>query len=220
MEKKISINLFIGTPAYSSMVHTDYLHSIISYQERKLPITIMTLGNESLILRGRNTVISYFHYDKRFTHLLFLDADIYLHADDLVRLIAHEKDVIAAPVKLKGFSRSDGMPMYSIGKILENKGNGLITTDRVATGVFMLSRKAADALIANAESKGDVYHGNPNSRGDSNIEIPQYDVFKTGVFDGEYLSEDYYVCRTLRELGFDVFVDMNAKTRHNGMFVF
>jgi len=60
MEKKIALNLFIGTPCYNSMIHSDYLHSIISYQERKLPITIMTLGNESLVTRGRNTVISYF----------------------------------------------------------------------------------------------------------------------------------------------------------------
>lgn len=220
MEKKISLNLFIGTPAYSSMVHTDYLHSIMSYHERNLPITIMTLGNESLIVRGRNTVISYFHYDKRFTHLLFLDADIYLHANELVKLIAHEKDVIGAPVRLKGFNKFDNSPVFNTGKLIENKGRGLVVMDRIGTAVFMLSRKAVDALVEKAITDGDVYGGNPHTRGDADDQIPQYDIFKTGVFDGEYLSEDYYVCKVLRELGFYTHVDMTCKTKHNGMFSF
>lgn len=220
MEKKISLNLFIGTPCYNSMVHSDYLHSIISYNERKLPVTIMTLGNESLITRGRNTVISYFYYDKRFTHLLFLDADIYLHANELIKLIAHEKDVIGAPVRLKGFNKFDNSPVYNTGKLIENKGNGLVTMDRIGTAVFMLSRKAVDALVAKAVDDGDVYGGNPHTRGDSDEAIPQYDIFKTGVFDGEYLSEDYYVCRVLSELGLPTYVDTTVQTKHNGMFSF
>jgi hypothetical protein len=47
-----------------------------------------------------------------------------------------------------------------------------------------------------------------------------YDVFQTGVFDGDYLSEDFYVCKVLMELGFNVYVDSNVRTKHNGMFVF
>ncbi len=72
MEKSLKINLFVGTPAYNSMVHTDYMHSLISYYEAKIPFTIMTLGNESLITRGRNTCLSYFYSMAGFTHLLFL----------------------------------------------------------------------------------------------------------------------------------------------------
>jgi len=41
-----------------------------------------------------------------------------------------------------------------------------------------------------------------------------------GVYDGEYLSEDYYVCRVLRELGFEVHVDVSCQTKHNGVFSF
>ena len=55
------LNVFIGTPAYNSMIHTDYLHSIIDFHKNNFPITVMTIGNESLIPRGRNTIISYFH---------------------------------------------------------------------------------------------------------------------------------------------------------------
>lgn len=224
--KALRVNIFIGTPCYNSMVHSDYLHSIISYHERKLPFAVMTLGNESLITRGRNTVLSYFHRAKNFTHLFYLDADMHLHADDLIRLLAHEKDVIGAPVALKGYNAETGQPVYNTGKVLSKEDNGLITVDRVGTAVFMLSRKAVDALVQEAIKTNDVYFGNPHSRGDAQSDTLMYDCFKVGVVDkdfetaGDYLSEDYYVCNTLRRLGFDVFVDPNVKTRHNGMYVF
>jgi len=220
MDKKIEINLFIGTPCYNSMLHSDYLHSIISYHERKLPVTVMTLGNESLITRGRNTIISYFYHDKRFTHLLFLDADIYLHVNELLKLIMPEVDVIGAPVRLKGFNKFDNSPIYNTGKLIEDKKNGLVIMDRIGTAVFMLSRHAVNVLVDLANENGDIYSGNKHTRGDVDGNIPQYDIFKTGVFDGEYLSEDYYVCKTLRDLGFEVYVDTTCKTKHSGMFSF
>ena len=218
------INVFIGTPAYNSMVHTDYLHSIISYYDKKVPFTLMTIGNESLITRGRNSVISYFSNIVDLSHLLFLDADIYLHADGLIRMLQLNKDVIGVPVALKGFNKQTGQPVYNTGKILDEEtvsdGSKIYKVDRVGTAVFMLSRKAIKALTDYAQDNKDIYYPNPHTRGDSQPDIKMYDIFKTGVFDGEYLSEDYYVCRILKEIGFDIFVDPNIKVRHNGMYVF
>jgi len=218
------VNVFIGTPAYNSMVHTDFLHSIISYYEKNIPFTLMTIGNESLITRGRNSVISYFHSAVGLSHLLFLDADIYFHADGLIRLLSLNKDVIGVPVALKGFNRQTGQSVYNTGKILDEEiledGSKLYKVDRVGTAVFMLSRKAVNALVDYAQDNKNTYYPNPHTRGDTQPNIKMYDIFQVGVFDGEYLSEDYYVCRILRDLGFDVFVDPNIKVRHNGMYVF
>lgn len=219
MEKEIKVNLFIGTPCYNSQLHSDYLHSIMSYYEYKIPFTIMTLGNESLITRGRNQIISYFYNTTNFTHLLFLDADIYFHAEDLLKLLYHQKDVIGAPVALKGRNAITGQPVYNVGRNLGGE-NDLVRTDKIGTAVFMLSRKAVNALIEKAKEDNDVYYPNPHTRGDADPNVKLYDVFKTGVFNNDYLSEDYYVCKTLMELGFDVFVDIKAHTKHNGMFVF
>ncbi len=212
------VNVFIGTPAYNSMVHTDYLHSIIDFNKHDMPITVMTIGNESLIPRGRNSVISYFHTMKQFTHLLFLDADIYLSFKDLSKLMSHDKDVIAAPVALKGFDTS-GNPVYNIGKVLTNEKEDLITVDRVGTAVLILSRKATDALIDDAINNNDVYNSSPFSRGNA-MDIHHYNVFQTGVVDKEYDSEDFFVCRKLIKLGFEIYVDTMVRPRHNGNFVF
>jgi len=217
--KALKVNLFIGTPCYNSMLHSDYLHSVISFYEKNIPFAVMTLGNESLITRGRNTILSYFHKAENFTHLLFLDADIHLTGEGLIRLLAHEKDVIGAPVPLKGYDNNSNS-VFNTGKLIEEKGNGLVTLDRVGTAVFMLSRKAVDALVQHAVDSGDVYKGNPYTRGDAVDDMDIYDIFKVGVVDGEYLSEDYFVCNTLRKLGFEVFVDVGVRTKHNGMYVF
>lgn len=218
IEKNKEINLLIGTPAYNGMVHIDYLNSIMEYHGNKIPVTTLTIGNESLITRGRNTVISYFHKLKQFTHLLFLDADMYLSADNLIKLIAHDKDVIGAPVALKGYD-SDGKPVYNVGKVTGEEGQ-LFKVDRVGTAVFMLSRNAVDSLIDDAVKSNLVYGSNPHTRGDGAADIPMYDVFQVGVFDGEYLSEDYLVCKKLQKLGYNIYVDASVKNRHNGMFVF
>ena len=217
MENKV--NLFIATPCYANQCHTDYLHSIMSYHKAGIPFTVFTLGNESLIPRARNSCISYFYGMMGFSHLLFLDADIYLHADGLIKLLSHDKDVIGAPVALKGFDAA-GNPVYNTGKILAEEEGGLIKVDKVGTAVFILSRDAVNELISDAEKNKDVYYSNPHTRGDANSNMKMYDVFKTGVFNGEYDSEDYYVCRTLRRLGFDIYVDTTVSNRHNGNYVF
>lgn len=214
----MKVNVFIGTPAYNSMIHTDYMHSLISYYESKIPFTLMTLGNESLITRGRNTCLSYFYSMVGFTYLLFLDADIYLHADMLIQLLSANKDVIGAPVALKGHD-AEGKSVYNVGKILDKEGD-LIKVEKVGTAVLLLSRKAVNALVNNAQKNEDVYYSNPHTRGDADPNLKMYDVFKTGVFEGEYDSEDYYACRTLRKLGFDIFVDPSVQVRHNGMYTF
>jgi hypothetical protein len=214
MEK---VNIFIGTPAYNSMVYTDYLHSIIGFYESKIPFKLMTVGNESLITRGRNSILSYFYNTTDSSHLLFLDADIHLKADDLIKMILHNKDVIGAPVALKGYD-SEGNRVYNVGKNLGSDGV-LGKTNKIGTAVFMLSRKAVESLINNAKDNNDVYFSNPHTRGDK-TDTPMYDVFKTGVTNWEYDSEDYYVCRKLIELGYDIFVDPSIVVKHNGIFSF
>ncbi len=214
------VNLLIGTPAYGNQVHTEYATSLIQYKEAGLPVGgVLMLGNESLITRARNTLLSIFHHEPAYTHLLFLDADIRLPPAGLQRLIAQRRDVIGARVPLKGVD-GEGRPLYNIthSKPLEGE---LHQAEQLGTAVMLLSRNAVSALVAAAEARGDRYSAPPNyAPGAAWAQRPMYDIFKVGVVDGHYLSEDFYACRTLREAGFTIHVDLSVKVVHHGMFSF
>jgi hypothetical protein len=208
----MSVNLLIGTPAYAGQVHVDYLSALLVFQRERIPFTLMTIGNESLITRARNTIISAFFERRDFTHLLFLDGDVHLPHEGLARMLSHGKDVVAAPVALKGMA-ADGGRLFNVGKTLGEDGP-LLVVDRVGTAALLLSRAAGDALVAEARAEQRIYERGPVSGNGGGI---QYDVFRVGVVDGEYLSEDFWVCHVLRRLGFRIHVDPTVVTRHNGM---
>jgi hypothetical protein len=94
--------VLIGTRAYGGMVHWGYMQSIMQYLEADTPVAVSGIGNESLIPRSRNTILSSFYHRVGFSHLLFLDSDVYLPAPGLKRLLGQRVDFMGAAVALKG----------------------------------------------------------------------------------------------------------------------
>lgn len=208
-----NVNLLIGTPAYAGQVHVDYLAALLEYRREGLPFTLLTVGNERLLTRACNTIISAFHARGEFSHLLFLDAEVYLPHEGLVRMLECNKDVIGAPVALKRLG-PDGGRLFNVGRA-QNEDGPLIVVDRVGTAALLLSRAAADALVAEAKRTQRVYEDRPTGLDGGNGGI-RYDVFRVGVVDGEYLSEDCWICHELRRLGFLIHVDPALVTRRGG----
>lgn len=213
-------NILIGTPCYGGMLHQDYVSALMEYTNAKIPMTYMHIGNESLITRARNTILSFYYNNiEQFSHLLFLDADVYLSANDLIKMIQCNKDLIAAPVPMKGLTEN-GKPIYNVTKVLKDRpDSNLMEVERVGTAAMLLSSKAIKSLVDEAISLNDIYDSNPLSRG-THLGMKCYDVFKVKVVDGIYLSEDFYVCHKLRELGYTIYVDKSISTRHSGMYTF
>ena len=210
------INLLIGTPAYNCQVHTEYVRSLLAFQKAAIPYSLLTIGNESLITRARNTILSRFFASERYTHLFFLDGDIGLSVEGLNRLLSHGCDVIGAQVPLKKLGE-DGERTYNVGARLET--NGLLAkVEHVGTAVLLLSRKAVDALVEDARSAGRTYAPPYETEGESGG--VHFDVFRVGVETGVYLSEDYWICHWLRRLGHDIHVDLSVKPTHHGMYAF
>jgi hypothetical protein len=205
--------VMIATPAYGGAVHLAYVTSLLAFHAAKIPFALVGMSNESLITRARNALISTFQARTAFTHLLFLDADVGLPAQGLARMIAAGKDVIGAPVPLKGHG-PQGERLFNVGRCIGEDG-ALTLHERIGTAALMLSRRACDALIDEARARGGVYERMSTLVGDAGVTI-HYDVFRAGAVDGEYLSEDYWACATLRRLGFAIHVDPSIVTTHHG----
>lgn len=206
----------VGTPAYNGQVQVAYTLSLLDMTANGLSYSLYAITNDSLVARARNTILAQFHARRDFTHLFYLDADVGIRGQDVLRLIGHGKDVIGAPVRIK--INGPGKPVFSVGEVLERSGT-LASVTRIATAALMLSRAAVDKLVEQAASDGRAYPADSLMFG----EVPSgmhYDVFRQGVRDGAYVSEDYQVCYDLRSLGFDVFADLAIRTRHYGMHEF
>ncbi|MEE4304095.1 MAG: hypothetical protein V2J19_08050 [Wenzhouxiangella sp.] len=209
------MSFMIGTPAYGGMMHCNMVDQLLRYQHVGLAFSLMTVGNESLITRARNSIVSEFHARREHSHLLFLDADVVLPVDGLQRMLAAGVDVVGAAVALKG-RNPDGSRKFNLGRTTGEAGS-LIRVQRVGTAALLLSRDAVNALVEKAIAEGRVYRRSSNLRGEDQRAAVHYDIFRVGVVGDEYLSEDYWVCHELRELGFEVHVDPTLVTRHLGM---
>ncbi|MFT6406636.1 MAG: hypothetical protein ACJAQ6_000046 [Arenicella sp.] len=217
MKQAPSPQVLIGTPAYNGMLHTDYLHSILGFVKNDIPHAVMTIGNESLITRARNTILASFWEADTFTHLLFLDADVFLDHQGLSQMLSHNKDVVGAPVYLKG-KNADGEQTANTDAKL-NVLPVLQSVTRVGTAALLLSRSAVNSLVAHAIKQDRTYSINKMLRHEG-MATTHYDVFRVGISNDEYLSEDFWLCKELRELGHEIHVDTSVYTRHNGMVCF
>jgi hypothetical protein len=178
-------------------------------------VDFLHIGNNSLVQKARNSMISYFHLHKEYSHLIWVDADMGIPNDCVPKLLKRDVDIIGVPVPLKGYN-ADGSPVLNIGEIL-NIEDGLAETTHVGNAVLMFSRKAVDALIEISTP----YEDHPSySRGETTGD-KAWDVFYVGVMeDGIYRPEDYSTCYKLRKLGFKIYLDMTIPVKHNGMHGF
>ena len=134
-------------------------------------------------------------------------------AEDLLRMLAANVPVLGAPVALKGFDAA-GNRIWNVGPSRGASGT-LIQVAQVGTAALLLSRAACTALVEDAIADGRVYAPNTPSDGRFQTDV-HFDVFRAGVQDGVYLSEDFWVCRRLWALGFDVLIDPSVITTHHG----
>ncbi len=107
MEIKVKLDelkqnkLFVATPMYGGMAHGLYVKSCLDLQATMAKYGIDTkfsfLFNESLITRARNYLVDEF-LRSECTHLLFLDSDIHYNPQDVLAMMALDKDVIGGQI--------------------------------------------------------------------------------------------------------------------------
>jgi len=117
---KPNAKVLIGTPCYGGMCFVGYVASLLTSREylkqKGIQLETCFLTNESLIPRGRNTIVAKFMNDISFTHLMFIDADITWNHISIERLLNHDKPIVGALYPKKGYSW-DKLP-----KIVESLG--------------------------------------------------------------------------------------------------
>ena len=216
-------NIFIATPCYGGMLTDQYFLSMFrlsqTLMQHGINFRITTLRNESLITRARNIITAMF-LESECTHLFFVDSDIEFQAQDVLRALAYDKDIMAAAYPKKA------LPVqYAINfKFLDDEKrrirveNGAVEVLDASTGFFMIKRRVIEKMIQ--------AHPELHYRNDSNID-PKFNKYCYSLFDtihdpddNRYLSEDYTFCRRWQKLGGEIWLDPNTKLNHVGSYTF
>jgi hypothetical protein len=243
--------LFVATPMYGGMAHGLYIKSSLDLQSTMGKYGIETkfsfLFNESLITRARNYLVDEF-LRTDFTHLLFIDSDIHYNPQDVIALMALDKDVIGGPYPKKSINWGNvahaarNHPTMEpkeletlVGEYVFNVVKGTqqfqvtepLEVMEIGTGFMMVKREVFEKM---AKQYPTIQY-KPDHVGQANFDGSRYihAYFDTVIDSKEsitgggsdrYLSEDYMFCQMWRKMGGDIFLCPWMKTQHIGTYAF
>ncbi len=227
--------IFIATPCFGGVVTQAYMQSVIALMhhmaQSTTQMTLALLGDDALITRGRNTLVSSFLNTTTATHLLFIDADISFAPEQVTRLIAADKDVVAGmyPIKALDWERTvaprsgetmEEAALHYVGTPLpeaEAQWDGdFVTASYGGTGLILIRRAVIERLIAaHPELQYRAIHAYPRTRPAPGT---QYALFECMIdpATGLYLSEDFAFCQRWRALGGQIWLDTAGRLTHTG----
>jgi hypothetical protein len=228
--------VYLATPCYGGVLTLQFMQSVLALQEacreRGIGLFVDLMGGDALITRARSRLAARFLAHERATHILFCDADIGFAPDNLFRLLEADKPLIAAVCPLKSIdweraraaAKADAPDLLaaSLGYVVRfiptldhsvEIENGIAKVAYGGTG-FLLIRREAMQRIVDAHPELRARMGDMGDRmGDEAVM-----VFETMIEPetGQYLSEDYAFCRRWRDLGGEIWADMEARLTHVG----
>jgi len=243
--------VFIATPMYGGMAHGLYIKSCLDLQGTLSKYGVESkfsfLFNESLITRARNYLVDEF-LRTDYTHLLFIDSDIHYSPQDVIAMLALDKDVIGGPYPKKSINwgnvaaaarkHPDLEPKELenlVGEYVFNVVKGTQSFNvteplevlEIGTG-YMLVKRQVFSKLAEAFP---MIHYKPDHVGQANFDGTRYiHAYFDTVIDSKdsitgggsdrYLSEDYMFCQMWRKIGGQVFLCPWVKTQHIGTYAF
>jgi len=227
--------LYVATPCYGGALNIHFVQSLLALQDacrdRGLPLQVDLMGGDALITRARSRLAAQFLASDA-THLFFCDADIGFQPENVFRLLETGHDVAAAVYPLKSIdwekarraaiAGAQDLMAHSIGYVVRfiptpdnsvEVENGFAKVAYAGTGFLMIKRAAVQAVVdAHPELRarmGDM----------ADAAAPRaVMIFDTMIEaeTGQYLSEDYAFCRRWRDLGGEIWADMEARLTHVG----
>jgi hypothetical protein len=242
--------LFLATPMYGGQCAGMFARSVADLSAMcthyGIPLQMYFLFNESLITRARNYCVDEFMRSDA-THLMFIDSDIGFNPNDVIALMALSRDdspydIIGGPypkkciswekIKLavdKGVADKDPNVLEKfVGDYVFNPkgGSGSIPIGEpvevleIGTG-FMMARKNTFQKFSEAFPQ---YSYKPDhvrtAHFDGSREIMQYFQAEIDPKSKRYLSEDYWFCQKVQELGLKTWFCPWMQMQHVGTYIF
>ena len=217
------MKLFVPLICYNHTCNTEYMMSIFkllnTVKDKKINCSFYPIFFESLVSRARNAAVAHFLEDKENTHLLFIDSGIIFEPEDVLKLLKSGKEVIAGiyPKKYITWERLKNNPEaervdFPVGGNVKMTEDNFLEMDYLPTGFLLISRTAIEKIIKQhpeLKYRNDI--DGYMSAGDN-----FYDLFKVGIRNGIYESEDWGFCSLWKEAGGKVLIHPEVNVKHVG----
>jgi hypothetical protein len=230
---------------YGGMNHGLYAKSCLDLQmlcaQYGIQVKFSFLFNESLITRARNYLVDEFLNRSDCTHLLFLDSDIHFNPQDVITMLALDKEVIGGPYPKKAIKWSaakkavlknpDIDPQLLervVGDYVFNPVKGTthfsvtepLEVLEIGTGFMLIKRE----VFPKFEAAYPALKYKPDHVGQAHFDGSRYiHAYFDTVIDPvseRYLSEDYMFCQYWRNIGGSIWLCPWVVTSHIGTYHF
>lgn len=185
-------------------IRANFLLSVLNgFKGRDLHIERFS---DSLVTRARNRAASYFLRQTDRDYIMFIDTDILFAKDHIDWLMESDEPVLAGIycIKQKGVAPCiNTLPGH-----VDTPAGGYLEIARAGTGFMRIHRSVLEKM----KDQGDIFYTNHGQE--------EWDFFRVGVVNKEYLSEDWWFCDRARALGFKVMLDTRIQLRHEGVAVY
>jgi len=244
--------LFVATPMYGGMNHGLYMKACLDLQALSMAYGIQIkfsfLFNESLITRARNYLVDEFLHRSDCTHLLFLDSDVSFNPNDVIAMLALDKDVIGGPYPKKAIKWKSVVtaikknPEIDTGELEKVTGDFVFNPVKgtaqfnvsdplevleIGTGFMLVKRE----VFTKMEESYPMIRYKPDHVGQAHFDGSRYiHAFFDTVIDSadsitgggseRYLSEDYMFCQMWRKIGGEIWLCPWMRTSHIGTYHF
>jgi hypothetical protein len=244
MTEQKTTQVFVATPMYGGLCNGSYTVSLLTavgvFSRNGIGMQFAHMMNESLITRARNALTKDF-LASECSHLMFIDADIGFNAQDIIRMVHSDKDIICGIYPKKEINWVDvskavqaGVPPQELhtytGAFVVNLVDNTKSAegDRYTpmeianggTGFMLIKREVFEGLIGKVPTyNNDVFAATDDQT--QKIEINEF--FATSITDDgskRLLSEDYHFCKIARDAGFKVWAAPWAQLSHTGTYIF
>lgn len=244
LEQLRKSKIFIAMPTYGGMLYSLTAKSLIDqvklFEQYKIEYVHSFLMNESLIQRARNYLSDEMVNRTDCTHLLFIDSDIVFNPQDILAMVAVDKEIVCGPYSKKSVNferiwkavqKNPALPASEYEKLTGDiafnpvPGTEKFSIDEPlevmdgATGFMLIKREVFEKFQAAYPEQ--MYR--PDHQTEHFHSGREICAFFDCIIDPEskrYLSEDYFFTQKCRKIGIKVWMLPFVNLGHCGYYMY
>ena len=215
------MSILIGLPCYGGVVSDKTTNALFKlgkqFVRNNIDHGILTLANESLISRGRSRIANFFINNTDFEYLFFLDSDVGFEADDVLKLLNHNKEMVCGAYPMKTIPLKWN---FTITEPKQREGD-LVAIDKIGIGFSLIHRNVFIRIAKQYPELKYIPTNESTTHNPTEQEFNNsYHYFHEMRQGDIYLPEDLSFFTRARNVGMQAWMDTSINLCHVGSHVF